>query len=259
MKTKRIEAGDVFTRWTVIEKAVSIRGKTGGLTSIWLCKCDCGISKKVRAIHLRSGRSASCGCLHKEIASASSFKHGDHKSPMYVVWCAIVQRCKNPKNKSFKNYGARGITVCPEWHEYAAFLRDMGPTYQSGLTIDRKENDGGYEPGNCHWVTNKVNCRNQQRSIRVEWNGVLTALNDLAEAHGVRLLTAYSRFKLKGWTLRQSLGLDAPPKLVRKPITEETRQRMSISALKRGTRSEGVRANMAVAAQKREAKKREPA
>lgn len=229
MKSARIQAGDVFSRWTVLSKAVSRKTLGGTCRPYWSCQCECGSVVEVQAVHLRSGRSASCGCLQREVASATSFKHGDHKSPMYEVWTQLIQRCENPKNKAFKNYGARGISVFPEWHDYAAFLRDMGPAYQSGLTIDRENNDGNYEPGNCRWVTNKVNCRNQQRSIRVEWNGALVALNDLSEAHGVRLLTAYSRYRIKGWTLRQSLGLDAPPKHIRKPITEETRRLMSVA------------------------------
>lgn len=233
MKSKRIEAGDVFTRWTVLARSVSRKTPCGSVRPYWSCRCECGSVTEVQATHLRSGRSASCGCLHKEIAAAYNLKHGDRKSPMYEVWTQLIQRCENPKNKSFKNYGARGITVHPEWHEYAAFLRDMGPTYQSGLTIDRKDNDLGYAPGNCQWVTNKVNCRNQQRSIRVEWKGVLTSLNDLADSHGVRLHTAYARYRLKGWTLHQSLGIEPPPKLIRKPYSKETRDRMSIAALKR--------------------------
>lgn len=227
MKSARIQVGQTFTRWTVVSKAETIKYRNSHSAQIWLCRCDCGTTKEVRATHLRSGRSGSCGCLHKEIASATSFKHGDHKSPMYEVWTQLIQRCENPNNKAYKNYGARGINVCAEWHEYEVFLRDMGPTYQSGLTIDRKDNDGNYAPDNCRWVTNKVNCRNQQRSILVDWNGTSTALNDLAELHGINLNTVYARYRLKGWTLRQSLGLDVPPKHIRKPITEETRLRQS--------------------------------
>lgn len=229
---KRIEVGQKFNRWTVIERAASLREACGSKTPVWVCRCDCGKVKTIRAIHLRSGRSGSCGCLQKEIASATGLKHGDHKSPMYDVWTQMIQRCENPNNKAFKNYGARGIKVCAEWHEYAAFLRDMGPTYQPGLTIDRRDNDGNYEAGNCRWVTNKVNCRNQQRSVLVDWNGVQTSLNDLAELHSVKLLTAYSRYRIKGWTLRQSLGLDSAPVAIRQPISEETRRLMSAARAK---------------------------
>ena len=227
MRRARIKVGAVFSRWTIVSKAETIRYPNGHSAQVWICRCACGVMKEVRATHIRSGKSGSCGCLHKEIASSVSLKHGDRKSAMYEVWTQMIQRCENPKNKAYKNYGARGIRVCTEWHDYPVFLRDMGPTYQHGLTIDRKDNDGNYEPSNCRWVTNKVNCRNQQRTIRVEWDGVPTALSDLAEQHGVRLLTAYSRYRLKGWSLRQSLGLDAPPKQHRKPIADETRKRMS--------------------------------
>lgn len=206
MKAGRIFAGQKFTRWTVVSKSKSIRYVNGTSVPIWLCKCDCGSTKEVRAVHLRSGKSGSCGCLQKEIAAETSFKHGEHNAPMYVVWVALLQRCENPKNKSYKNYGARGITVCPEWHDYAIFHRDMAPAYQNGLTIDRKNNDQGYSPENCRWVSNKVNCRNRPKVLMVDWQGISLPLNDLAERYGIKQHTLYSRYRLKGWPLEKSLN-----------------------------------------------------
>jgi len=232
MKSEKINVGSVFTRWTVVAKVESRKTPCGTKKAYWLCQCDCGERVEVRAEHLNSGRTQSCGCLHKEIAAGMKLTHGESRTPLHMVWCSIIQRCENPKNKWFKNYGGRGISVFPGWHDYATFLRDMGPKYQSGLTIDRENNDGNYEPGNCRWVTNKVNCRNQRQTIRVEWDGQLVSLNELAELHGIKKMTAYNRFRLKGWTVRQSLGIDAPPKIHRKPITDATKLLMSAARVK---------------------------
>ena len=119
----------------------------------------------------------------------------------------MLQRCENPGNKAFHNYGGRGVMVSKEWHSYEAFLADMGPSYAAGLQIERRNNDGHYSKSNCCWATGKINCRNQRKTVRVEWNGESVALADLAEQHGVKLHTAYSRYRLKGWSLRRSLGL----------------------------------------------------
>lgn len=235
MKSKRIHIGDKFSRWTVIWKLPSVDGQAA-----IECRCECGTVKQVRAHALRSGRSASCGCLRKEIVAANNFKHGGRDSLLYRVWANMIQRCENPRTEEFKNYGGRGIKVCDAWHDYAQFLSDMGATYQQGLEIDRKNNDGDYEPSNCRWVTRKVNGRNQRRSIRVERNGSMVSLRDLADLYSIRSNTAYSRYKLKGWTLRQSLGIDAPPPKGCKPISDETRQRMADARRQWWTRQEAA-------------------
>lgn len=219
--------GQAFGRWTVIEVAATRTTNGGSRRAYWRCRCECGVTKEVMANHLASGRTNSCGCLKREAAAAQKYVHGGRDSPLYDVWVQMLQRCENPKNKSYPRYGGRGISVCARWHDFASFQADNAADYAPGLTIDREQNDGNYEPGNVRWVPNKVNCRNQARTIRVEWKGEMVALNDLAEVHGVKLLTAYSRYRTKGWTVRQALGIDSPPPVVRRPISEETRLRMS--------------------------------
>jgi hypothetical protein len=122
----------------------------------WLCDCACGGTTTVSGHKLASGQTRSCGCL--------KIKHGKAKlrgrSPEYVTWLDMKARCTDPSHISYKNYGGRGITVCPEWlMSFKAFYRDLGQR-PSGLTLDRIENNGNYEPGNCKWSTRAEQNRN---------------------------------------------------------------------------------------------------
>lgn len=134
---------------------------------VWLCLCDCGKLKLVGLVKLTSGNTRSCGCLQREcrITHGHSGVAGQKRSPEYLAWANMIQRCTNPKYPQWKDYGGREITVCPQWREsFAAFLKDVGFRPNPNLTIDRENNDGNYEPGNVRWVTRKVQSNNQRRS-----------------------------------------------------------------------------------------------
>ena len=126
----------------------------------WHCVCDCGGSTVVTTGNLRSGNSTSCGCAQVEHIGQLRLSHGHFRkkgmSPTYVVWHSMVQRCTNPNVKQYKDYGGRGIAVCERWLKFENFLADMGER-PVGKQIDRINNDGNYEPGNCRWVTAKEN------------------------------------------------------------------------------------------------------
>ena len=150
--------GKQFDRLTVLKRTTSDqRGEAR-----WICRCECGNETIVLGSNLRSGKTRSCGCLRFELPQGASHpKHGAYKTREYSSWQHMRRRCLDQNNDKFHRYGGRGITICERWNSFENFLADMGRR-PPGLTLDRINNDGNYEPGNCRWATSEEQASNHR-------------------------------------------------------------------------------------------------
>ena len=152
------------------------------------CICECGGKKNVYKKYLKSGDVKSCGCLSKEhLKKIQLPKHGFSRHKLYIRFDGIKKRCYNKKDKDYKNYGGRGIKICDEWlNDYTKFHEwALNSGYKKGLTIDRINNNGNYEPNNCRWITNKEQQRNTRNNVFLTYNGETHCLSEWAEILGL--------------------------------------------------------------------------
>jgi hypothetical protein len=166
MKKQENLIGKRFTYLTVIDQFQEI--KNGKQRYFALCKCKCGNLTKVQRGALKNGHTKSCGCLNKELSKKRFTTHKMSLTRPWFCWAHIKQRCLNKNNKSYKNYGGRGIKVCDRWLNFESFWEDMKDGYKDNLTIDRIDNDGNYCKENCRWITHKEQQKNKRRK---ETNG----------------------------------------------------------------------------------------
>jgi len=177
--------GHTFHRLTVI----SIAGKTDDGRYLWNCECSCGSLTVVRGTNLRTGTTRSCGCLVRDRQIESHLKHGaarmNNTTTTYKIWVGIIRRCLSETHTSWPRYGGRGISICRRWREFANFLNDMGERPPT-MSIERLDNNLGYEPGNCIWADSKTQGRNKRNNVSVTICGERHTVAAACEKYGIR-------------------------------------------------------------------------
>lgn len=174
-------AGRRFGKLTVVKLGErSIKGRYR-----WTCRCDCGKTTQVFSYNLLNGHTRSCGCIVSGITQKTHSTHGKSNSPLYAVWASMISRCTNRAHISYHNYGGRGISVCSRWKKFANFYHDMSDCYRMGLQLDRIDNNGNYEPSNCHWVTPIENGKNKRNNVFITMNGARLTESEWARVIGV--------------------------------------------------------------------------
>ena len=191
-----------FGKLTVIERVSNKKYKVA-----WKCLCDCGNETIVLTTNLTSKRILSCGCLKLEKLIERSTTHNQRHTKLYEVWKTMKQRCLNPNHKSYHNYGGRGIIVCDEWkNNYQAFYEwSMNNGYKEGLSIDRINNDGNYEPSNCRWADRITQCNNTRQNKPIEINGVSKTITQWSKDYNISANLVRSRYYTQKWDIIKAL------------------------------------------------------
>lgn len=203
--------GKQFGRWTVISFAEK-RGKH----PYWLCECLCGNQGVIAATNLTRGLSRSCGCLNSEVTAtknranaihgqSGNGSNGKRATAEYEAWSKMLRRCRNDFDRSYANYGGRGISVCERWLSFENFYADMGPRPSKQHSLDRVDNDGNYEPDNCRWTTRDVQGRNRRTSVVLTLAGEAMTVTEWAERLNLSRYTIFSRLR-KGASAEEALA-----------------------------------------------------
>lgn len=196
--------GKRFGRLTVIERSYMKRSDY-----YWQCQCDCGTVTYAKSATIKSGKKKSCGCLRTDLLIKRSITHGHSRngkrSPMLNTWTLMLNRCLDSKNERYLDYGGRGIKVCDRWLKFEHFLEDMGEKPDPSLQLERIDNDGNYEPGNCEWATRAAQCRNRRSNHRVPFNGKLETVTDVADMIGMNRFTLFNRILTRKWSVERAI------------------------------------------------------
>jgi hypothetical protein len=169
------------------------------------CLCDCGKSTTVTGVDLTLGHTKSCKCYRVTSAREAFTTHGMAKTPEHRIWNHIKTRCTNPRSKYFHRYGGRGISMSPEWSaSFLVFYRDMGPRPSPRHSIDRKNNDGNYEHGNCRWATPDIQGANKSTVRKIEHGGIMDTIAGWSRRTGIPYLKLRRRL-VDGWAVSRAL------------------------------------------------------
>ena len=195
-------SGQIFDRLVVL--AISTRRTSGG-KAIWLCRCECGNEVEVVSCHLITRNTRSCGCLNRELTSKRRITHGGSNTSEYNSWSSMLNRCTNSNSPNYHYYGGRGITVCDRWlYSFENFYADIGPKPTPDHSIDRSDNYGNYEPGNCRWATPEEQANNARTTTSYNYKGMDYNLSKLSREFGVSRTTLHRRLTA-GWSVKDAI------------------------------------------------------
>lgn len=170
-----------------------VRGK--GQRPKYLCVCDCGKEKLIDVSSVKRGAD-SCGCFTSQKITNSNRVHGMSRTKIHSIWKAMKQRCLNPKNQRYKDYGGRGISICNSWLDFQNFYKDVGD-YPERMSLDRIDNNKGYSPENCRWATYTQNANNTRKSTSVEYRGETKTLSEWCTLLGLNRTAMATRLSYK--------------------------------------------------------------
>lgn len=195
--------GSKFGRWTITGPCppVEYRGRPHPM---WMCECDCGTVAAVAQGSLQRGLSKSCGCLRRELSKTHGLIHGKSTTAEYGIWSAMKARCSNPNVKTYARYGGRGIRVCDHWQTFEHFYQDMGDRPSARHTLERRDNNGHYEPANCVWDTRRRQANNRITNHRIEFRGQTLTLVEWSRVLGIARSTIEARLR-RGWSTELTL------------------------------------------------------
>ena len=194
--------GKRYGRLTVIERADSILEPNGKHRTVWRCICECGKEKIVAANKLKSGNTKSCGCYARDVNTT----HGMSKTRLYKIWRKMKDRCYNPKHTHYEFYGGKGICICEEWKDDFEAFKDWAVMsgYSDYLTIERIDNDIGYNKENCKWATVKEQNNNKGDNVFYTYNGFKLTMAEWAERYGINYGTFCKRL-YAGWSFKDAI------------------------------------------------------
>jgi hypothetical protein len=190
-------AGQKFGRLTVVEFL-----EMHNTNSYWRCVCDCGEEVRAQGGNLKNGHTQSCGCLRRDNTLARGQTENGRKTKLFSKWGGIMQRCYDPNHKAYKNYGGRGIKVCDRWLDFNNFREDVGEC-PDGMTFDRTNNNGDYEPGNWRWATQKEQMSNTRRNVWLTYNGETKTRTQWAKSLGIPYGTLRARLRRR-WGMERA-------------------------------------------------------
>lgn len=185
-------------------KVISFEYRKGTRT-YWKCECDCGGSRIVSNDHLKNGDTTDCGCYRIHVSHWE--KHGMSNSRIYRIWSLMKERCYNSKRPEYKHYGGRGIKVCDDWLDSKKFIDwSLKNGYKDDLTIDRLDNNKGYCPENCRWITQKEQGYNRRNNRYITYNGETKTITQWAEENGLKYHVLKKRIDSLGWSFERAIS-----------------------------------------------------